>query len=388
MNPPDEKLAVPLDLENEGRLAVLQNFKAEDIQHLGRDDLLAAKTLAGHGAKWGRWTTPESMMNGQITHICDIDLRKRLVDYLAKEPSTASASDISIEDGVLTLTRIALLMKLVPTGRKAKGNNAKRLKAPSIAQKIYGNCAEITARAIRRKADGHAGEGLFQYLTEADVLEFMDYKRTRVEIGRLHTLIARGVWSDAPPQPDIRLTTNPAKASTPRKPEPKPEPHPPLPDEWLAQIGPRVLWVIEDMGPNLLRLLEDMREDFKRFDLQRSQSAISGTVYRMVAEHLARHQWLDSSGQPLSPPFKLTTANGRHAADTCEWPPRTWEHIINLSITLQAAHLFIALLLSAGRISEIATLSRDCVKISRDDKSYLHGFTYKFSDNIFGDART
>lgn len=388
MNAPDGKLPVPLDLENEGALAVLQHFKAEDIQHLGRDDLLAAKTLAGHGAKWGHWTTPDSMMNGQITHICNIDLRKRLVDYLAKEPSTASDPDILVEEGALTLTRIALLMKLVPTGRKAKGNNGKRLKAPSIAQKIYGNCAEITARAIRRKADGHAGEGLFQYLTEADVLEFMDYKRTRVEIERLHTLIARGVWSDAPPQPDIRLTTNPAKAFTPRQAEPKPEPHPPLPNEWLAQIGPRVLWVIEDMGPNLLRLLEDMREDFKGFDRMRSQSAISGTVCRMVAKHLSCHQWMDRSGQPPTPPFKLKTSGGRHGGDTCEWPPRTWEQVINLSITLQAAHLFITLLLSAGRIGENATLSRDCVKISRDGKSYLHGFTYKLSGNLFGDART
>ncbi len=388
MNAPDEKRPVPLDLENEGWLAVLQNFKAEDIQHLGRDDLLAAKTLAGHGAKWGHWTTPDLMMNGQITHICNIDLRRRLLDYLAKEPSAAPVQDILVEEGVLALNRIALLMKLVPTGRKAKGNNGKRLKAPSIAQKIYGNCAEITARAIRRKADGHAGEGLFQYLTEADVLEFMDYKRTRVEIGRLHTLIARGVWSDAPPQPDIRLTTNPAKAHTPRKPDPKPEPHPPLPDEWLAQIGPRVLWVIDDMGPNLLRLLEDMREDFKGVDLQRSQSAISGSVSRMLAEHLACHEWLDRSGQPLTPPFKLTTASGRHGTDTCEWPPRTWEHVTNLSVTLQTAHLFIALLLNAGRIGENATLSRDCVKISRDGKCYLHGFTYKLSDNFFGDART
>jgi hypothetical protein len=385
MNAPVERLLVSLDPEAEGQRAVLENFKAEIIQNLGTDDLLSAKTLAGHGAEHGRWTTPESIMKGSQKNLRNIDLRKRLNDYLAKEPSTTPAPDILVDEGVLTLTRIALLMKLVPTG--GKNSTSKRLKAPSIAQKIYTDCPKIAARAIRRKADGPVGDGLFHYLTEADVLEFMDCKETRIEITRLHTLIARGVWSDAPPQPDIRQTTNPATATVRRQPNPTPQPYLPLPDEWLAEIGPRVLWVIEEMGPNLLRLLEGLREDLKTLAWTKSTSTKFLSNY--ITAHRAEHPWLDRLGQPLTSTFKLTTASGgQHGADMYEWPPRTWAHVTNLSVTLQTAHLFIALLLTAGRIGEVATLSRNCVKSERDGKSYLHGYTYKLADNLVGDART
>lgn len=387
MNASVEKIPVSLDLEVEGRRAVLENFKVEEIQNLGRDDLLVAKILAGHGADWGHWTTPKSIMKSSARHYRNINLRKRLLDFLAKEPFRASVPDILIDEGVLTLTRIAMLMKLVPTGGRTVNNKGLRLKASSIAQKLSSNCLEITARAIRRKADGPAGEGLFQYLTEADVVEFTDYKRTRIEIERLHTLIARGVWSDAPPQPDIRQTTNPAAASRSQNSNPKSDPFPPLPDEWLAQIGPRVLWVIEEMGPNLLLLLEDMREGLKILDWSVTTTK-KRNVSKYIATQLAEHPWLDRSDQSLKPHFKLTTAHGKGGSDACEWPPRNWEHITNLCVTLQAAHLFITLLLSAGRIGEIATLNRDCAKIGRDGKSYLHGYTYKLSDNLFGDART
>jgi integrase len=388
MNAPVKKLPASLDPEAEGRRAVLENFKVEKIQHLGREDLLAAKLLAGHGAEWGHWITPKSIMKGTRKLFLDIDLRKRLIDYLAKEPFAAPSPDILIDEGVLTLTRIALLMKLVPTAGRTINSKGKRLKSSSITQIIYCYCPKIIARAIRRKAEAPAGNGLFQYITEADVLEFMDYRHTRVAIERLHTLIARGVWFDAPPQPGIWQTTNPATATHSPKSDQKPEPYPPLPEEWLAQIGPRVLWVIEDMGQNLLRLLEDMREDFKGLDLQRSGTAIRKDVWKLIADHLEHHPWLDRSGQPLAPPFKLTTAAGRRGAETCEWPPRTWEHVTTLSVTLQTAHIFITLLLSAGRIGEIQTLSRDCVEFGRDGKSYLRGYTYKLADNLFGDART
>lgn len=96
----------------------------------------------------------------------------------------------------------------------------------------------------------------------------------------------------------------------------------------------------------------------------------------------------DRSGNPLKPPFNLTTANGKHGADTCEWPPCNWEHITVLSIVLQAAHLFVTLLLSGGRSGEIATLKQNCVEIGRDGKNYLSGYTYKLAGNLFGDART
>ena len=169
---PIEKSSISRHSEAEGRRAVLDKFKVEDIQYLDRDPLLAAKILAGHGTEWGHWTTPESIFNGIERRNFNINLRKRLLDLLANDPFTTPVPEILIDEGVLTLTRIALLMKLVPSGGRTVNRKGLRLKASTIAQKTNFILPEITARAIRRKAAGPVGGGLFQYLTEADVIEF------------------------------------------------------------------------------------------------------------------------------------------------------------------------------------------------------------------------
>lgn len=388
MNAPEERKLVALDSEEQERHAVLAQFKVENIQRLNRDDLLAVKILAGRGNEWGRWITPESQMRGSRQMYQNINLANRLRDFLAKEEVANSSVDVLIDEGVLALTRVALLMKLVATGGRAGEAKPLRLKASSLASYLYSVLPKITARALSRKASNPAVEGLFQYLTESDVLEFKAVKRTRIEIERLHTLVARGVWSDAPPLPDIRQTTNPSTQPLLRAPKEKPDPYQPLPDAWLAEIGPRVLWVVEEMGPNLLRLLEALCEDLEDINWSLSTTGISDQLKVCIHSHLERHPWLSCSGKPLLPPFPLITATGIKGTDCLEWPPRTWEHVITLSLTLQTAHLFITLLSCAGRIGEVSTLRRDCIEIGCDMKSYLKGFTYKLSRDLFGDART
>lgn len=61
--------------------------------------------------------------------------------------------------------------------------------------------------------------------------------------------------------------------------------------------------------------------------------------------------------------------------------------MIVLAVNLQAAHLWIALLAMAGRISEISTLKRDCIEWARDGKLYANGKTYKLSANLAGTDR-
>jgi hypothetical protein len=155
----------------------------------------------------------------------------------------------------------------------------------------------------------------------------------------------------------------------------------------LADIGPRVLWVVQDLGPNLLRLLEALPASLKDLNWSQNKRTISLNIQPLIADHLAAHPWMDQAGRPLTPPFPLRTCSGKQGADTEEWPPRTWEQIIALSTTLQAAHLFIALLACAGRIGEVETLTRGSVGVARDGKNYASGYTYKLSGNLFGDAR-
>lgn len=382
MNAPDERQHILADQEEERCLAVLRRFRVEDIQTLGRDDLLTAQTLAGHGNTWGLWQTPKAFGRLPKYH-ADIDLAGRLTHFMSKEVITSSV-DLLVDEGVLVLTRWALLVRMVPSAKFKRSTS--RLKPSSLAVNLYAYLSRLAARAIDTKLATPDVTGFFSCLTESDQREFAAIKELRVELERLETLLTRGLWNDAPLRFDIGRTTDPSQQPS-RPAQDKNEPHPPLPDAWLAEIGPRVLWVVQDLGPNLLRLLEALREEMRAIDWTLSKPTISRNTGNLIADYLAAHPWRDRAGRPLTPPFPLRTCTGKHGANTQEWPPRTWEQVTKLSIALQSAHLFIVLLACAGRIGEVATLTRACLGIARDGKDYLSGHTYKLSGNLFGDSR-
>lgn len=384
MKAPDENNSMLNDPVEEGRLAFLQRFELEDIQTLGREDLLVAQILASHGENWGRWQTPKELGGDRLQKgMREINFAHRLRSYLATEETPISV-DVLLDEGVLILTRLALLMRVAPAGGRTCARSY-HLKPSTIVQSLYVYLPKITARAISRKAAVYPGTpGLLSYLTDEDIQEFCAYGRTRNELVRLDTLVARGLWSDAPLLPQIERTTNPAQRPAIRRPQGNPEPYLPLPDDWLAEIGPRVLWVIQDLGPNLLNLLEAIPELSKGINWSTTSTNIGYRIRSRIAVYLESHPWLDCAGRPLAPPFRLITSQG---GSRLEWPPHTWENIAYLSLILQAAHLFISLLASASRIGEVAALTRGCVTCERDGKEYLRGYTYKLSNNLFGDAR-
>lgn len=382
MNAPDERQQLLAEPQDEGRFAVLRRFRVEDIQALGRDDLLAAKTLAGHGNTWGLWQTPEAY-GRQPKYRAHIDLTLRLTHCMSKEAITSDV-DLLVDEGVLVLTRWALLVRMAPSAKFKRSTS--RLKSSSLALILYAHLSPLAARAIARKLATPDVKGFFSFLTEADQREFAAIKALRIEMERLNTLQARGLWNDVPEQLDIKRTTDPSQQPS-RPAQNKNEPHPPLPDSWLAEIGPRVLWVVQDLGPNLLRLFEALQEEMKTLDRSLSKRISIRNTRTLIATHLANHSWLDRAGQPLTPSFPLRTCAGKHGANAKEWPPRTWEQVNKLSVALQAAHLFIVLLSCAGRIGEVATLKRACISIARNGKDYLSGHTYKLSGNLFGDSR-
>jgi hypothetical protein len=393
MNAPDSlpSLVAP-DPAAPGRIAALDRFRLEEFQHLSRDDLLLAQSIAGHGDEWGVWKTPNTISPGKLhTPNRAIDLAKRLRDFLAKEPTPPvpkAALDALVERGVLHLTHLALLLRLAPTSGRRK-TKSQRLKPSSVAQHLYNNLPKLLARAIRRKADRSDAPGLFACLTEDDVRELGREKKIRIELDRLAILTARGWWSDLPPQPDVTRTTNPRGAKPARVTQEIPGEYRSMPDAYLAEIGPRVLWLIRDLGPNLLPLLEDLATCLEGLDW--SGMTIDklvgncGVITKFIVRHLSEHRWMDRGGKPLQPNFPLTT--GARSQNKFEWPPRTYQHLQVLSATLQSAHLFLTLLASAGRISEVDALPRYCVSTARDGKEYARGWTYKLSGNLFGDAR-
>lgn len=395
MNAPDHLLtsSTAPNPADPGRIAVLDRFRLEEFQHLSQADLLLAQTIAGHGDEWGLWKTPKTISPGKLnTSWRSIDLANRLRNFLAKEAAltvSEAALDALVEDGVLHLTRLALLQRLAPTGGQRKTKN-RRLKPSSILQNIYKDNPQLLARAIRRKAERPGVPGLFAYLTEEDVRELSRDKYLRIELDRVATMSARGWWGDLPPQPDITCTTNPRGAKPARVPEDIPGEYQPIPDEYLAEIGPRLLWLIRDLGPNLLPLLEDLAACLESLDwseMTRYKLIDDyGVITKFIARHLCEHPWMDRAGKPLQPDFHLVTGASA-SKDRFEWPPRTYSHLQVLSATLQSAQLFLTLLASAGRIGEVGSLPRSCVTTACDGKDYIRGWTYKLSGNLFGDAR-
>jgi len=385
----DQLQQTTLDAVEETRIAALSRFELENFQDLEKADLLLAQSLAGHGDNWGIWETPVAIAPGRLhSRHRTIDLSKRLRDYLLKEQAPTESVDALVDEGVLHLTRLALLMRLAPSGGRRK-NKVNRLKPTTLAQRLYVQCPQVLARAIRRKAARPEASGLFACMTDEDVESLRRVKGCRVELDRLETLTSQGLWADIPPLPDIASTTDPRGKSQ------RPTEHvlggeyQPIPDDYLAEIGPRVLWIVRELGPHLTLLLNELAAVLERLDwsaMTKSKLVDDyGLVNKFIAEHLRTHPWTDRGGKPLRPPFPLTT--GAKARDHFEWPPRTYEHLKVLSVTLQSAHLFVTLLACAGRIGEVETLSRSCVSTSRDGKHYVFGWTYKLSDNLFGDKR-
>lgn len=390
MNSPDHLPVSALDPVEQGRVATLNRFKLEEFQHMTKEDLLLAQFIAGHGDEWGIWKTPKSISPGKCDpYYRSIDLAKRLRDNLAKEVIAEQDSlDELVKEGVMLLTRIALLLRLAPTSGRRKSKN-RRLKPSTLSHALYSEVPQILARAILRKAEHPDAQGLFACLTEEDVRELGQTMKVRCEIERLGTLAAHGFWCDLPPQPDITRMTNPRGPKQERAPEEIAGEYQPIPDAYLAEIGPRILWLIRDMGPNLLPMLEDLAASLESLDW----SGMTlyklcddyGVITKFIARHLRENPWKDSAGKPLQPDFPLTT--GSKHKDRFEWPPRTYAQLKVLSVTLQSAHLFLTLLACAGRIGEVETLPRSCVTTSRDGKDYVRGWTYKLSGNLFGDAR-
>lgn len=388
-----EKLPLTSPLEQDKtRTQALVLFPLESLQNLDPESALRCQILLGHGETFGIWETPEEMIPHMRTHMRRIDLRKRITMSLSEAALTSTALAERLDAGVLWLTRLALLMRMGPAGM---GNRArfKPLDASSIIGSLSQPLPKLIARCITRQweSTGNPSTGFASALRAEDQREFQANEFLRAELNRLSQLQAMQLWSDGPAVREfMNKKTSVRGASNPRPLERKRIPFPAIPDEYLAAMGPRVLWVIKDLGPNLIHLLETLP-----IVLEPGKTA-SYIIKRRVTNYFRDNTWRDRNGQVIEkPPFNLQHGDysGKHFSndpsqhDPFEWPPRNWSSIQNLTAVLQSAHLWIALLVMAARIGEVATLLRDCIEFARDGRNYADGKTYKPSRALAGRDR-
>lgn len=359
-------------------------FPVATLQNLDSENAARCQALLGHGATFGIWETPEWMTGGRAAfrgeYRARINLRERLRGKLGKTIVSSAAVETLLDEGILRITRYLLLLAMGPAHLLDRRSS---LDCTSIIAQM--NCiVELFSQGIRRRheqGDG-ADDGLLRHVTPDDLQAFDRSKTSSVELRRLRKLAGLGLWNDPLPTQETKHLTNPKGKREQPTPETKSVPYQPIPNDYLAEMGPRVLWIVRDLGPNIIHLSEAIPELFEGVG---NHSNARRTV---LAGYFSQHIWRNQEGRPITAPtFPLATASGRGRANRKprhQWPPCTWEHVQVLAASLQSAHLWITLLAMAGRISEVETLKRDCIEWQRDGNPYVAGKTYKLKKAFAG----
>lgn len=378
-------------------LEALKLYPVESLHLLDANSARNCQAMLGHGDTLGVWETPEEMIPHFGSPMRRTDLRQRILRYLPDEAKALAALDILLNEAVLWLTRLGLLMRMGPAGVSHKLRN-RSLDASTVAQTLYRFSNQIVARGILRRLSplSQSKSGFALALTAEDLREFRAAPYLERELRRLTIFRDRNLWEDAPVSVKFEgKTTRPRGTAEQRMSEQTVTPYQPIPDDYLAVMGPRILWLIQDLGPNLLHLLETLFNQFANLDFGSKGPAYKcNHSTRSLAAYFNENTWRDRYGSIIAkPPYPILhgSLRGQNRAakmiDPGEWPIRTWASVANLAVILQSAHMWVSLLMTAGRIGEIMTLRRDCIEWGRDGKPYANGKTYKLNFAFDGEKR-
>lgn len=213
------------------------------------------------------------------------------------------------------------------------------------------------------------------------------------ESRRMQLLVDRGYWTDLPNiGPDDAKVTDVSGNPLPYPAYRVKSPHLPLPDDYVSEMGRKSLWIIETLGPTLLQVAEKISTDLVEIENcalspQKAQNRRRNAVDKVLSSWI----WTDVDGHPFdSTPFEIRLSQlGRKRSTLADmrWPPKNLISILGLLANLQCAHLFVVLLATGARSSEILTLRRDCIEYARNGYPYLNGRTFKLVDRHDGLAR-
>lgn len=359
--------------------AVQSDIRPEAIHRMPRKALLALQTRLGLGEEWGVLEMPERWMPPGSARLrskrrCDIHF------YASAAPNVDDHELL-----LLTVTRFALLCFLVPA---RTGRGVVLLAPTSLINSLRQVCVLCRfAVSLPKRSDG-------ALLDRVELDSIQRLPRTRnvaTEIARLLQLSYRGLWTDVPTvqatNRNERSRSAPAaQASLPHK----EKPYLPLSDAFVAAAGWRLAWLAESLGPCLVACAKQLAAAGRKFPSSEGNPGTqTGRRKRAYAAVLLGWSWQQRDGTPIENiPFNLDIkGSGSLPGSRFEWPPRTGAQAKELLKLLQAAHLFIFLLSTGGRISEALSLSPGCVVESADGVATVDGRTYKLVFNENGAPR-
>ncbi|WP_197386310.1 hypothetical protein [Ralstonia pseudosolanacearum] len=218
------------------------------------------------------------------------------------------------------------------------------------------------------------------------------------ECRRLRMLAEMDLWSDVPKvntASTVEAITGPERFN--EEPDEQ-DVHLPLPDEYVAEMGRKSLWITRNLAPNLLEITARMAEIWERTArLHASARTIGDTRRKEVKKLLNGYRWRDSDGRrfeslpfPLRLPtqlkFEIMIESLGDMGDS-RWPPQSYRDVLGLLAVVQTAHYFIVALCMGARRSETLGLQRNCVVDAVDGRRYADGKTYKLVQHAGGVSR-
>lgn len=357
------------------RLPLPPAFSVEAIQTMTKEELLGLQQLAGWGSEWGTIDTPASRLPAG---------RSRQNSCRIISVNTLCQPGPELDQAQLTFARFALILYF----GKAKMVSG-YLKPGTVCAQLS-SFKRVLAYALT-KPTGPNG-GLLSRLSDVD----WQAKRAKtvgdtfgIIFDRVRWFRDKGWWLDVPrekPMDAVEPHLNTAK-TPPTSGKPKGDGHQPLPDEFVAQAGWRMIWILENLGPALMdcgRQIAAIRKQIIDQALARGSQpeSIRHNLSRPASQSfLSSYEWRTPNGDKIDAiPFAIDMAIGHEKNSSrveFSWPPRQFRFIDQLLQILQDAHMFMFLLASGGRISECLSLQEDCIVNANPDQGSIVGRTYK-----------
>lgn len=393
----------------------------EQVQRLDNKSLLTLQRVLQHGDRFGVWLTPPMWLppsKGAALHT--IDLRRRIVDNLPEAVAqnvlgaTGSMSAKGeehltlVDHAVRVLVRYLILLRIGPAGLGPRiGYHP--LDPSSVATTAYWIGPLMLARAIENTAAApgfdsqeQADAALLGTLHYSNLAAFSSAARNLVltESKRMRQLAEMDLWSDVP---DMAKSSLPEAMIAPAHSNPAPkkrDSHLPLPDDYVAEMGRKSLWLARVLAPNVLAIAGKMCDLWAvTVDSKLPPDVVADRRLTGTYDIVAAHEWLDRDGEPIeAPPFSILLPRpigfgvrqkeeDDDNEDSLRWPPSNYRDIMALLGRIQLAHFFIVALSMGARQSESLRLQRDCVVRAPDNRPYANGKTYKLVQRHDGDMR-
>ena len=348
---------------------------AESIQFLDVTRVQNLLASLGLGTEWGLLTFNRAWLPhgaSQAANLVNIErtLRRRARD----------CTDAQVDQGVLALSRLALVYFLLPQPSKS----CRVLWKPStIVKKLEGAC-RLGALGLTRQAEGELG--VFRSIPLGSELKLNATERSTVR--HLLRLGKMGVWRDTPlAAPHDGNEKKRRGASPPTPPDDNINQHQPFSDRFTGEAGWRCAWLIQEFAPCLLACAGQLVAVRERARASGGAASMHSRMRYASNRFLKNFAWsTEGGGRLLQLPFDLRFENEKRSRARTGLPER-FADVRTLLKALQSANLFAFLISCGGRISEALSLLPGCVVLSADGPATITGRTYKLVLRVGGEVR-